>query len=236
MEVMTNPNILIVEDDKNTGFLLAENLRMTGFDPDLARDGVEGLEKFCSRDFDLCILDIMLPKKDGLQLARNIRKKDPNVPIIFLSARALSEDRIEGFETGCDDYVTKPFNTNELIWRIKAILKRTGHDKENSGPSEYQLGRFIFNPLDRSLISGKVHYKLSGKESSLLQILCEAKGRSLSRQVILERVWGRDDFFTSKSLDVYLTKIRKILREDETLMLQNIHGYGYKLIDRRQAS
>jgi len=224
--------ILVVEDDKNAGILLLENLKLTGYDVSLARDGVEGMDQFNKSKFDLCLLDIMLPKKDGHELAKEIRKKDLDVPIIFLTARTMDSDKIEGFRHGCDDYITKPFNVEELLYRIKAILKRSMTSIEDPKKRAFKIGKYRFNYSERKLFIKDDSYCLSTKEAELLKILSMHKNKILSRSTIMTDVWGRDDYFVSKSLDVYLTKIRKYLKQDPEVEILNIHGHGYKLIVR----
>ncbi len=230
---MTNSqiNILVVEDDKNMGFLLLENLRTKGYYPTLCKNGEEGLAEYFKNKYDLCLFDIMLPKKDGLSLAQSIRKTDNDVPIIFLTARTLDMDKIAGFKAGCDDYLTKPFNIEELLLRIKALLKRSRREIGTT-LSILVFGDTKFNNSVRTIELNGVIEKLSTREAGIVRILSENKNKVVSRPMIMQAVWQRDDYFTSKNLDVYLTKIRKLLHRDEKLELQNIHGYGYKLIEK----
>lgn len=228
----TLAKILVVEDDKNAGILLEENLKLTGYDVTLARDGQEGMDMYNKISFDLCLLDIMMPKKDGHQLAREIRKKNADIPIIFLTARTMDFDKIEGFRNGCDDYITKPFNVEELLWRIKAILRRSRSISAEEERTSFRIGKYQFNYSERMLSIGKITCNLSTKEADLLRILSLHKNKILSRNTIMNEVWERDDYFVSKSLDVYLSKIRKYLSNDPGVEILNIHGYGYKLIVR----
>jgi len=228
----TQPKVLIVEDDKNMGYLLTENLKMSGYNPWLSKDGQDGLRQFLENKYALCILDIMLPKKDGFELARSIRKTDPDVPIIFLTARDMEEDKIEGFKAGCDDYITKPFSIEELLLRIKVILKRTDKEAFPEEQAVYKIGGYQFNHIDRILSTNNNSFQLSAKEADLLRLFCLSKNKTITRSWILKSVWGKDDYYVSKSLDVYLTKLRKYINEDVNLEIQNIHGYGYKLIDK----
>ncbi len=228
----SSPKILVVEDDKNAGILLLENLRLSGYDVILARDGEEGIEQFDKSKFDLCILDIMLPKKDGHQLAKEIRRRDAVVPIIFVTARVMDSDKIEGFRHGCDDYITKPYNVEELLWRIKAILKRSMISAIETERKNFKIGKYHFTYSDRKLSIGRDACNLSTKEADLLRILTLHKNKTVSRNIIMNEVWGRDDYFVSNSLDVYLTKIRKYLKKDPNVEILNIHGHGYKLIVR----
>lgn len=223
-------HLLVAEDDPNTGILLQQHLKAAGYQTTLSPNGTEALENFREAQYDLCLLDIMLPHVDGLSLAKEIRKANRLVPIVFLSARSLDEDKLQGFRFGCDDYVTKPFNIKELLWRIKVILQRVRDHAIYADPELVKFGKFSFRPAERSLSWDDESHRLSAKEANLLQLLCDAGGEVVSRDRILESVWGRSDYFTSKSLDVYLTRIRKLLRADNNLVLQNIHGFGYKLV------
>ena len=226
-------NILVVEDDKNMGFLLLENLRNAGYHAILCRNGEEGLKEYFNNHYDLCLFDIMMPKKDGLTLAQAIRENDTDVPIIFLTARTMDMDKIAGFKAGCDDYVTKPFNIEELLLRIKALLKRSKREFDSAAPKTLTFGNTKFNTSDRTIEWNNKTEKLSTKEAGIVKILAESKNKVVSRSMIMQAVWQRDDYFTSKNLDVYLTKLRKLIHRDEKVEIQNIHGYGYKLIEKR---
>ena len=224
------PKILIVEDDKNMGYLLRENLIVSGFVPVLCIDGQEGIEAFITESFDLCLLDIMLPKKDGLTLAAEIRKRNKEIPIIFLTAKSLDEDKIKGFKTGCDDYVSKPFNIEELILRMRAILKRNINLKTVEKMDKFVFSDYELNYSERKLIKGNIKENLSTKEAELLKVLLTLKNEVVPRTKILMEVWGTDDYFVSKSLDVYLNKIRKYFQGDPKIEIMNIHGFGYKFV------
>jgi len=227
---MNQPRILLVEDDKNMGFLLKENLHMEGYLATLSQDGEDGWKQFQQRSFDLCILDIMLPKKDGLELAREIRKENPSIPLIFLTARSMKRDKIDGFTIGCDDYITKPFDTEELLHRVKALLRRSQNQVIVEEPDVLTLSdKSTFSVADRLLRINNAENRLSSKEAELLKLLSMNNGKVVSRSNILKTIWGRDDYFTSNSLDVYLTKLRKYLKGDDQLIIQNIHGHGYLL-------
>ena len=223
------PKILIVEDDKNMGFLLKENLKLAKLDPILCTDGIEGLKTFHSFDFDLCILDIMLPGKDGLSLAEVIKKTDKDVPVLFLTAKSLDEDKIAGFKAGCDDYVTKPFNIEELLLRIQVILNRKYISEFEKNPVTVSFGIFTLNCEERILNTGDTSINLSTKEFELLKMLAINENKVVSRSKILTAVWGRDDYYVSKSLDVYLNKIRKYFQGNPKIEIMNVHGFGYKL-------
>ena len=222
--------ILVVEDDKNSGYLIKRNLVKAGYEVILSVDGEEGLQQFTAESIDLCILDIMLPKRDGLALAKEIRKKNEQVPFIFLSARIMVEDRIEGFKVGCDDYITKPFNLEELLLRIKVVMNRRALEPDSTQlKCPVKVGSYDFNHLERVLHIGSKQCTLSSKESDLLKTLVLYQNEVVSRSHILTEIWGKDDYYASKSLDVYLTKVRKLVKIMKGVELQNIHGYGYKL-------
>lgn len=220
-------NILVVEDDKNTGILLRKHLEAEGFQIKLCVDGAKGLKCFEEEIFELCILDIMLPSMDGLKLAETIRKNDLQVPIIFLTARNLKSDKVQGYNNGCDDYITKPFDIDELILKIHAMLRRVNTVKEVS--KEIKVSDLCLLTSERLLVSTNKKTKLSHKEMLLLEQFFTHFNTVVSRSDLLINCWGNDDYFSSNILNVYLTKIRKLIREDNTLELQNIHGYGYKL-------
>ena len=226
---MDKAKILLVEDDKNSGYLLSENLKSEGYSVTVCENGELGWEAFVHESFDLCILDIMLPKKDGMELATNIKNRNPDIPFIFLSARTMSEDKIKGFKIGCDDYITKPFHMEEMLLRVKAVLQRRMRD-DIQEVKLFELGSFLFNVDERRITGTDKKIKLSNKEALLFKLFCENMNQVVSRNKILLTIWGRDDYYTSNSLDVYLTKIRKILKESDCMNLQNIHGYGYKLV------
>lgn len=223
--------ILMVEDDPHLGYLLKENLESKGFQVHLCTDGEQGYQAFNDFQFGLCILDVMMPKKDGFTLARDIRRKDEQIPIIFLTAKSMQADRLQGFELGCDDYVTKPFSAQELLMRIRAILKRSAGAMRPDMPGEFgSIGRYTFDYANRLLMIEDETRKLSTKEAELLKLFAENLNALINRKIILTAVWGNDDYFTSKSMDVYLTRLRKILRKDPQLEIQNVHGTGYRLV------
>ena len=228
---MDNIKLLIVEDDPNLGQILSEYLRIKGFDATLCKDGDEGLESFIAGTFDLCILDIMMPKKDGFTLAQEIRGRNKQVPIIFLTAKSMKEDTIKGLKIGADDYMTKPFSMEELLLRIQAIMRRINSGKPDTGANGiYEFGKFRFNDNKQQLeTDGKVT-KLTTKESALLKLLVERKNDTLPRTEALMSVWGDDSYFNARSMDVYITKLRKLLKEDDSLQIMTVHGEGFKLI------
>ena len=221
--------ILFVEDDANLGLLLKENLDNKGFDTTWCKDGDEGIIAFKTYEFDLCILDVMLPVKDGFTLSKEIRALNNEIPIIFLTARSMHEDRILGLEIGGDDYITKPFSTHELYLRINAILRRT-QNKAGSNDKQKKLGKYIFDYKKMTLHIGDSVKRLSSKEAELLYILILNKEELVPRSVILNKVWGSDDYFSAKSMDVYMSKIRKLLKDDPDIEILNAYGSGFKLI------
>lgn len=220
---------LLCEDDENLGMLLREFLQAKGFDVDLFPDGEKGYKAFIQGDYDLCILDVMMPKKDGFTLAQEIRDINQEVPIIFLTAKALKEDVLEGFNIGADDYITKPFSMEEVVSRISAILRRVKgkYDKE---VTVYKLGKYTFNTQNQSLVTAEKTQKLTTKESELLKLLCMNLNGILERNYALKTIWVDDNYFNARSMDVYITKLRKLLKDDPTIEIINVHGKGYKLV------
>lgn len=225
-------NILIAEDDENLSYLLKKNLTEEGYEVILAGDGLEAWDKFNENNIHLCILDVMMPKQDGFALAEMIRGKDQLVPVLFLTAKTMREDVYKGFESGGDDYITKPFTAKELIFRIRAIIKRTYHNTiaHTQNSSSFSIGNIVFDQALRRLIYADSSKNLSTKENELLRIFCEHRNRVVNRNRLLLEVWGRDDYFVSKSLDVYITRLRKLLREDPNITIQNYHSFGYKMV------
>ena len=224
-------SILLVEDDPNLSLVVQDYLEITGYKTKICKDGEEGLEQFQKEKYDLVILDVMMPKKDGFTLANDIRKTDSDTPIIFLTAKSLKEDRIKGFQSGCDDYVSKPFSTEELSLRIEAILRRC-LPKKNKGKSmlqQFKIGEFSFDCKNMILSKGDEEKSLTKKESSLLKLLCEHENKLLTREKALKVVWGNDDYFIGRSMDVFITKLRKHLKDDPSISITNIHGSGFKL-------
>lgn len=223
--------ILLAEDDENLGSLLREYLNAKNYVTQLYPDGVQALEAFKKEDFDLCIIDIMMPKMDGFTLAREVRKFNSNTPFIFLTAKTMQEDVIEGFSLGADDYITKPFSMEELLYRIKAILRRTSPEEESEKNRDlYDIGKYKFDANKQLLsIDGKSR-KLTTKESELLKLLCNNKNQMLDRNYALRSIWEDDSYFNARSMDVYITKLRKYLKEDPSIQILNVHGKGYKLI------
>ncbi len=222
--------ILLVEDDYNLGFVIQDKLKEQGFDVHLCTDGVEGLKRFGEHPFQMCIFDVMMPKKDGFTLARDIRKVNKNVPILFLTAKNQTEDRIEGFKAGGDDYLTKPFSTEEFLLRVQAILKRVNLVKEEVAPKDLSIGTIVFDTENFLLrYANGEKQNLTKKEAKILQLLVQHTNKVLPRDIVLNSVWGQDDYFVGRSLDVFITKLRKYLKEDENVAISNIHGVGFKL-------
>ena len=233
---MTSIKILLVEDDQNFGDVLRSYLEMHGYDVRLATDGLQGSDMFGKDDYDLCILDVMMPKKDGFTLAREIKDKHPERPIIFLTAKTMKEDVLKGFKLGADDYITKPFNSEELLYRIQAVLKRTQPKAElRDDVKEFLIGKYHFNYPLRILsfdMGGEQEekYRLSPKEAQLLRLFALHMNDILPRSAALTEIRGQDDYFTARSMDVFVTKLRKYLRLDDNIEIVNIHGNGFQLL------
>lgn len=222
-------SILLAEDDDNLGQLLQTFLKAKGYQVELARNGKHAYEKYTDGHFDFCIFDVMMPEMDGFTLAKEVRLIDPKVPILFLTAKAMKEDKLEGFESGADDYMTKPFTMEELVARIEAILRRTG-TTENDDNEIQQIGTIQYEPVSRILHLKEEQKKLTTKEGQLLHLLCKNRNEVLDRQAALRAIWGDDNYFNGRSMDVYIAKLRKLLKEDERIEILNIHGKGFKLI------
>ena len=224
--------ILLVEDDDNFGTVLRDYLQLNGYKVVLTRNGLEGFEKFKKYEFDICILDVMMPYKDGFTLAKEIRSKDKTTPIIFLTAKSMKEDVLKGYKIGADDYLTKPFDSEILLKKLEVLIQRTQKNIKKSKPkSRILIGDFIFNPRLRTLIYKKdAPTNLSPKENQLLLMLVENQNDLLSRNIALEEIWSDDNYFTSRSMDVYIAKLRKYLRQDASVEIVNIHGEGFRLI------
>src|SRR5690554_1902985 len=232
MEV-NNKKILLVEDDPNFGSILKDYLVMNNFDVTLARNGMEGFEKFRKETFDLCILDVMMPYKDGFTLAREIRDKNKEIPIIFLTAKTMKEDVLKGYKVGADDYLNKPDDSEVLLMKIKAIMQRKSSEvKAENTQYEFQIGRFHLNLKLRFLTFEKEEaIKLSPKENELLKMLAIYENDLMPREVALTKIWRDDNYFTSRSMDVYIAKLRKYLKKDSNVEVLNIHGEGFRLVD-----
>ena len=227
---MNNIRILLAEDDNNLGILLRSYLTAKNYETSLFINGNLALESISTESFGLCILDIMMPEMDGLILARKIRFINPEIPIIFLTAKNQKEDVIEGFKSGADDYITKPFSMEELLYRIEAILRRTTVPILNKKRESYIIGGYSFDPLKQMLVYKDQLIKLTTKESELLELLCRHGNEILERNFALKTIWIDDNYFNARSMDVYITRLRKYLRKDPAVKILNVHGRGYKLI------
>lgn len=229
-ETSKRHKILLAEDDSNLGVLLCEYLQAKGYNADLARDGEEAYNIFVSDKYDLCIFDVMMPKKDGFTLAKEVRMANAEIPIIFLTARNMKEDILQGFKLGADDYLTKPFSMEELIMRIEAILRRTSG--EAPVLDTYKIGRYKFDTQKQQLLDQETDnvIKLTTKECELLKLLCTNANKVLERNVALKTIWVDDNYFNARSMDVYITKLRKHLKDDPNVEIINVHGKGYKLV------
>ena len=230
MEDKKKYKILLCEDDSNLGLVLKNFLELNDYDVTLERDGRLGLGAFQREKFDLCLLDVMMPNVDGFTLAEEIRDIDPDVPLFFLSAKTLKEDILQGYRLGADDYITKPFDSDVLMHKIKAIIKRNEEDHKVTDNLEFELGAYHFNPKLRELKIKDNNQVLSPKENELLKMLAEHKNDLLTREKALKKIWGSDTYFNGRSMDVYIAKLRKYLKEDSTIEIVNIHGNGFRLV------
>ena len=230
MEDKKKFKVLLCEDDNNLGLVLKNYLELDEYEVTLERDGRLGLAAFQREKFDLCLLDVMMPHVDGFTLAEEIRDIDPDVPLFFLSAKTLKEDIIHGYKLGADDYITKPFDSDVLMLKIKAIIKRNEEDNKITDNLEYELGNYHFNPKLRELTHGELIQVLSPKENELLKMLSEHKNDLLTREKALKKIWGSDTYFNGRSMDVYIAKLRKFLKEDPQIEIVNIHGNGFRLV------
>ncbi|SEJ33823.1 DNA-binding response regulator, OmpR family, contains REC and winged-helix (wHTH) domain [Cyclobacterium xiamenense] len=227
---MSNERILLVEDDPNLGDILKEYLGVKGYEVTLCRDGEEGWASYKKEYFQLCILDVMMPKKDGFTLGKEIRKVEENIPIIYLTAKNLKEDVIQGFRIGADDYITKPFSMEELLLRIGAILRRTKARGERTALKTYSFGSFVLHYDTQQLEGPDGMHKLTSKENELLRLLAASMNETVSRSFALKQIWGDDSYFNARSMDVYLSKIRKLLKGDNGVQIVTLHGEGFKLV------
>jgi two-component system, OmpR family, response regulator len=227
---MNKIRILLAEDDSNLGILLKNYLTAKDFETALYVNGVQALDAFRNNSFDLCVLDIMMPEMDGLALAREIRLASPEMPVIFLTAKNQQEDILEGFRSGADDYITKPFSMEELIFRIEAILRRTSGVTTAKKEDSYSIGNYNFDALKQILRFKDQQIKLTTKESELLELLCRNENLILERNFALKTIWIDDNYFNARSMDVYISRLRKYLSKDPAVKIVNVHGRGYKLI------
>ncbi len=223
--------ILLAEDDKNLGTILKSYLEAKGFPTTLCVNGQEAFDMFTKEEFDFCIVDVMMPVKDGFTLAKDIRNVDRKIPILFLTAKSLQQDKLKGFEVGADDYLTKPFNMDELLMRIQAILRRLSGASLTGGKDNiYQVGSLTFDFNRQTLKTGEKEDKLTSKEAGLLKLLVENANEVVDRSIALNRIWKDDSYFNARSMDVYITKLRKYLKSDPSVELINVHGVGFKLV------
>ena len=226
------PKILLCEDDTNLGMVLKNYLELNDYEVILERDGRLGLAAFQREKFDICLLDVMMPNMDGFTVAEEIRDINPDVPLFFLSAKTMKDDIIQGYKLGADDYITKPFDSDVLLLKIKAILKRNEELHKEEANAEFDLGKYHFNPRLRELVVNGKTQTLSPKENELLKMLSEYKNDLLPREAALKKIWGSDTYFNGRSMDVYIAKLRKYLKEDEKLEIVNIHGNGFRLVEQ----
>ena len=220
--------ILLVEDDVNLGVVISDHLKSADYDVVCAEDGAEGLVKFNEGDFNLCILDVMLPKLDGFSLAQDIRKVNAEIPILFLTAKSMTEDKIKGFEAGGDDYLTKPFSLQEFQLRVKALLKRVRLETKEVEEMVFSIGNYTYDTENQVLSINNLPKTLTKKEAQILKLLYRHKNQVISREIILKGVWGQDDYFVGRSLDVFITKLRKYFSDDPRIIISNLHGVGFK--------
>lgn len=224
-------HLLLAEDDSNLGFVIQDSLMKKGFQVTLCTDGEEALKTFVDKQFDLCILDVMMPKKSGFEVAETVREINGEVPIVFLTAKSMQEDKLNGFMLGADDYVTKPFDFEELVYRVEAILKRGKilNKAQKKDAEQHQIGRYLFDVNNQQLQLDGEKKKLTQKETKILAFLCTHKNTTVSRDKILKNVWGTDDYFSGRSMDVFISKLRKYLSDDAAIKIINVHGVGFKL-------
>lgn len=228
---ITPIKVLLAEDDRNLGNILKAYLEAKGYPTRLTVNGEEAFKAYQREDFDFCIIDIMMPVKDGFSVVKEIRSIDNKIPILFLTAKSLPEDKLKGFELGADDYISKPFSMEELLARMQAILRRSRQDKDMaSGASVYSIGDYQFDYPRQILTWKESEQKLTSKEAELLKLLCEAKNEVLDRRYALNKIWFDDSYFNARSMDVYIAKLRKYLREDPRVELLNVHGIGFRLL------
>lgn len=222
-------DILLVEDDQNLGFILQDYLQMEGYRVNLQKDGQAGLESFRNGNFDLCIFDVMMPVKDGFVLAREIKEIQADIPFIFLTAKDMEQDRIAGFKIGAEDYITKPFSTEELKLRLEVILRRTSTSNGSTINDVYPIGNYTFDYHNQILKYKKEEKRLTRKESQVLRLLCVNVNQLLRREIALKNIWGANDYFMGRSMDVYIAKLRSYLKDDSRVSIINVHGTGFKL-------
>jgi DNA-binding response OmpR family regulator len=226
---MEKPKVLLVEDDESLGFVVKDNLEFNGFEVDLQRDGLQAKAKFMTEHYHICVLDVMLPKLDGFALAQEIRNVNKDIPIIFLTAKSLKEDRLKGFKLGGDDYLTKPFSVEELILRMEVFLRRAKAGEGQKNQQILQIGKYTLNFSNLQLEIAGTSRELTQREAELLRELITNKNNLVTREHLLTQVWGESDYFKGRSMDVFISRLRKYLKDDPTLQLRNIHGVGFRL-------
>ncbi|MCX8470809.1 MAG: hypothetical protein RLZZ118_1656 [Bacteroidota bacterium] len=220
--------ILLVEDDTSLGFVVKDNLEDAGYEVTLCTDGNAGLQSFNKNYYDLCLFDVMLPQKDGISLAQAVRRKNDHIPILFITAKNMSEDKMAGFKAGADDYITKPFNIDELLARIEVFIRRT---KASTEQTKFEIGKALFDMDNLSIDGPGTQVRLTQKEADLLYFFCQNPNRIVKREEVLTKVWGKDDYFLGRSMDVFITKLRKYLKEETEVEIQTIHGVGFKFVN-----
>lgn len=228
---MHKTKVLLVEDDPNFGSVLKNYLELNDYEVRLSPDGIAGYNDFVNAHYDVCILDVMMPRKDGFTLAKEIREKNDNIPLIFLTAKSMKDDMLKGYTIGADDYVTKPFDSDVLLAKLKAVIKRSADKNVNMHQKEFDIGKYHFNYDHRTIQIQDIEHKLSPKEADLLKLLALHLNELLPRQKALKEIWGDDNYFNARSMDVFITKLRKYLKDDPSLDIINIHGKGFRLID-----
>jgi DNA-binding response OmpR family regulator len=227
---MTRRKILLLEDDANLGMILQEHLQMNNYEVTLCTNGEEGLSKYRNGRYDLCLVDIMMPKKDGFAFAREIRQFDTQIPLIFLTAKSMKEDKLTGFRIGCDDYLTKPFSVEELLLRIEAVLRRTCGPQVSQETNQYKIGSYQFDYQRQLLQKAGLEIKLTPTEAELLRLLCHNMNRTLDRDEALRQVWGKESYFSGRSMDVFISKLRRYFKDDERIEIVSIYGRGFRLV------
>jgi DNA-binding response OmpR family regulator len=225
-----NIKILLAEDDTNLGNLLCDYLKAKGYHTVLAANGEEAFNLFAKGTYNLCLLDVMMPVKDGYTVAKEIRKINEKIPIIFLTAKSMKEDTLQGFQVGADDYITKPFSMEELLARISAVLRRTEGENKEQEQTNFTIGKYMFDYQKRELVMGLKTSRLTSKENDLLRLLCLNEGKVLERTYALKAIWEDDNYFNARSMDVYIAKLRKLLKEDENIEIMNVHGRGFRFL------
>lgn len=231
MNASAEQRVLLLEDDPNLGLILQEHLQMQGFEVKLCVNGEEGLAEYQRGNYNLMLVDVMMPRMDGFTFVREIRKRDEDIPIIFLTAKSLKEDKIAGFKIGCDDYLTKPFSMEELLLRIQAVLKRSRSGAAgNDLPAKFKIGCYTFDHTSQLLKNKESEYRLTSREADLLKLLCLNMNQTLERNIALKKIWGDESYFSGRSMDVFISRLRKYFKDDPKIEIMGIHGKGFRLI------